>query len=79
MEGEEITPFEAAWLSISDGEIRVKGEVLMLEGDIDLLVGKDILQFLDADEDWCPSENIHRRNAGGCYNGKIGRGGRRLN
>jgi hypothetical protein len=30
-------------MSISDGESRVEGEVLVLEGDIDLLLGKDIL------------------------------------
>jgi hypothetical protein len=31
-------------MSISDGETRVEGEVLVLEGDIDLLLGKDILE-----------------------------------
>ena len=43
VDGKEITPRGAARMSISDGESRVEGEVLVLEGDIDLLLGKDIL------------------------------------
>lgn len=34
----------AARLSILDGGTRVEGEVVVLEGDIDLLLGKDILE-----------------------------------
>jgi hypothetical protein len=44
VDGKEITPCGAAWMSISDRETRVEGEVLVLEGDIDLLLGKDILE-----------------------------------
>ena len=43
VDGKEITPRGAARMSISDGESRVEREVLVLEGDIDLLLGKDIL------------------------------------
>jgi hypothetical protein len=44
VDGKEITPCWAAWMSISDGETRVEGEVQVLEGYIDLLLGKDILE-----------------------------------
>ena len=41
--GKEITPGGAAWISISDGESKLEGEALVLEGDIDLLLRKDLL------------------------------------
>ena len=47
VDGKEITPFGAAWMSISDGEARVEGEVIVLEGDIDLLLGKNIWRSLE--------------------------------
>jgi hypothetical protein len=43
VEGKEICPGGAAQLVISNGEIRVEGEALVLDGDIDLLLGKDLL------------------------------------
>lgn len=33
-------------MAISDGETRVEGEALVLDGDIDLLLGKDLLEKL---------------------------------
>ncbi|KAK4013190.1 hypothetical protein OUZ56_025424 [Daphnia magna] len=44
--GKEIKPGGAATLEVSDGETNVKGEVLVLEGDIDLLLEKDFLEKL---------------------------------
>jgi predicted aspartyl protease len=46
IDGKEITPGGAAWLSVSDGVTRVEGEVLILDGDIELLLGEDFLKKL---------------------------------
>ncbi|KZS10243.1 Uncharacterized protein APZ42_025350 [Daphnia magna] len=44
--GKEIQPGGAAMLSVSDGRMTVEGEALVLDGDIDLLLGKDMLEKL---------------------------------
>jgi hypothetical protein len=46
VDGKEFTPCGSAGLSVSDGETRLEGDALVLEGDIDLLLGKDILEKL---------------------------------
>lgn len=44
VDGKEIKPGRPATLEVFDGETSVKGEVLVLEGDIDLLLGNEILE-----------------------------------
>jgi hypothetical protein len=46
IDGKEITPSGAAWLSVSDGVTRVEGEVLILDGAIELMLGEDFLKKL---------------------------------
>jgi hypothetical protein len=46
VDGKEIIPGGAARLVILDGETRVEGEALVLDGDIDLLLGEDLLEKL---------------------------------
>ncbi|KAK4006355.1 hypothetical protein OUZ56_011509 [Daphnia magna] len=46
VDGKEIQPGGVAMLSVSDGRMTVEGEALVLDGDIDLLLGKDMLEKL---------------------------------
>ncbi|KZS08169.1 Uncharacterized protein APZ42_027968 [Daphnia magna] len=46
VDGKEIQPGGAAMLLVSDRRITVEGECLVLEDDIDLLLGKDMLEKL---------------------------------
>ncbi|KZS16022.1 Uncharacterized protein APZ42_018307 [Daphnia magna] len=46
VDGKEIQLGGAAMLSVSDERMTVEGEALVLDGDIDLLLGKDMLEKL---------------------------------
>ncbi|KZR98509.1 Uncharacterized protein APZ42_006036 [Daphnia magna] len=46
VDGKEIQPGRASRLSVSDGRMTVEGQALDLDGDIDLLLGKDMLEKL---------------------------------